>query len=281
MKNYFSYSLLQYKHSLILGEALNIGILFYFPNEKLLQFSFGNSHRIKAVYPDFDLSLFNSLVNTFKRKLVDSSNIFINQELHEGLKSYIQNYLSSENSSALQFSDPVISKNTFLYNQDTINHYSRQLLPGIITERPSVIKHNEHFIIKEYIGYVIEKDRNLERKIQRNKEISVEGMIWKFDVAWEFDSLNLVKPVSFDLTDELTIQSKSAYIHGLLSVLNTYSVSNNCRFDLLFSKPRDRKLFKVYDNAVKIIDSAKSPKRIIEQNNWPSYFEETVNSLLQ
>jgi hypothetical protein len=45
------YSILQYKHSLALGEILNVGILFYFPEEKQFEFALGDASRLKAIYP--------------------------------------------------------------------------------------------------------------------------------------------------------------------------------------------------------------------------------------
>jgi hypothetical protein len=59
MSNYFTYSVLQYKHSLALGEILNVGILFYFPDDGCFEFINGDGSRVKSVYPDFDNSLFN------------------------------------------------------------------------------------------------------------------------------------------------------------------------------------------------------------------------------
>ena len=280
MKRHFSYSVLQYKHSLVLGEALNVGILFYFPEENMLEFVFANGHRAKSIYPDFDPVLFNSLIQTLKRKLTKQGKLLLSADLNEGLKSYIQTFILGENASALQFSVPVLTLSTFPTIQETIRFYSNQLLPGIITEKPAVMRYNEHLIIKEYVGYVFEKHQDLEKKIKRNEEITEKGLSWKFDVAWRYNSFNLVKPVSFDLSDEQSIQTKATTVHGLLSVLGSYGKKNNCRFDLLLAIPKNPRLFRLYDNAVSIIDSAKAPKRLITQDKWPAYYQETIDALL-
>ena len=63
MNKVLTYSILQYKHSLLLGEAINIGVLFYFPEENHLEFAYGTSTRARAIYEDFDTTLFNSLIS--------------------------------------------------------------------------------------------------------------------------------------------------------------------------------------------------------------------------
>ena len=59
MNTQFEYSVLQYKHSPSLGEAINIGLLFSFPRENKIHFVIGNTNRLKCVYPNFDTSIFN------------------------------------------------------------------------------------------------------------------------------------------------------------------------------------------------------------------------------
>lgn len=54
MVKQLTYNILQYKHSQLPGEALNVGILFFFGPEETPHFVTGNFHRVKAAYADFD-----------------------------------------------------------------------------------------------------------------------------------------------------------------------------------------------------------------------------------
>ena len=47
----YTYSILKYQHSALLGESLNIGVLIYFPFEDKFVFKYSrNLSRVKAVY---------------------------------------------------------------------------------------------------------------------------------------------------------------------------------------------------------------------------------------
>jgi hypothetical protein len=264
-----------------LGEAINIGVLFYFPDTHHLEFSYGNNTRVKSIYNDFDATLFNSLINTIKAKLKSQNDLFRSNDLDADLKEYINNYVLAETESSLQFSDPIITKNTFSNFNDAIKFYSSKLLPGIITGNPSIIRYNDSFIIKTFAGYLFKKNKEeIERKLKKNFEIKDKGFNWKFNFAWQFESLNLVKPVAFDLNDELDIQSKSAQLLGYLSIFKNYAQRNDCRFDLLVSEPRERSLYDAYDNVLNLLYKFEVPKRIIKQDSWENYSKETIAALL-
>lgn len=281
MNRFITYSILQYKHSLVLGEAINIGILFYFPDNKHLEFAFSNNTRVKSIYDDFDASLFNSLISTIKAKLKTQNDLFKSSDLEIGLKEYIHNHVLAETESSLQFTEPVITKNTFNNTHDAVNFYSSKLLPGLITESPTTIRHNESFILKSYIGYLFRKNKaEIENKLHRNIEIESEGFTWKFEYGWKANTLNLVKPVSFDLENNQGIQYKSVQLYGYLSLFKSHALRNSNRFDLLISEPQNRNLFKAYDNVIHVLETLDVPKRIIPQADWECYSKETIETLL-
>ena len=74
------YSVLQYKHSALLNEAINVGVLFYFPEDtKKLYFRYATPDRIRAIYTGFDLSYYNALFKLIKNSVEKS--IIDHQEL--------------------------------------------------------------------------------------------------------------------------------------------------------------------------------------------------------
>lgn len=286
MNKHFSYSILQYKHSLTLGEVLNVGVLFHFPSSEHtrdhIEFVFGNGYRAKSIYPHFDTSLFNSFLKTINKKIVDANNLYQAEALNEGFREFIHKYILAEDASALQFTEPFSVVNSFKNNGQAVKSFSEFLLPGIVTEHPKITKHNEAFIVRKYLGYIFENHNkeDVQDKLIKNKIITNEnGVNLKFEIAWQNGSLNLVKPVSFDLNNTLSIQNKAAEIKGYLEWFTETAKKDNLNFDFLIAKPQNRSLYKIYDTCLKSIDETKAPKRLFVDNEWEEYSEYTFEQL--
>ncbi len=137
MSNLFSCSILQYHHSQLLGESLNVGMLFYFADEPHLYFTTGNINRVKAAYPNFDITLFNAVVRSIRSKLVFARQSHLVHESKTFLfKDYIFDNILAADAIALQFSEPVAAVNSFGSPREAIESYTRIFLPGSSMERP-------------------------------------------------------------------------------------------------------------------------------------------------
>lgn len=146
MTNTFTYSILQYKHSLLLGEAINLGVLFSFPHYEHLQFVSGNTNRVKSVYPEFNKGLISNIFNSIEKKTKDEGkSLFKCINSNGNLKDYIHRNFLQEDASALQFTEPISVADTFDNYKNTINTFSQLLLPGLIIRKPNLIRHNEDF----------------------------------------------------------------------------------------------------------------------------------------
>ena len=287
----FTYSVLQYKHSLVLGEAINVAILFQFQAEEKVEFVAGNAHRLKAIYPDFDQTVYNYLIKSIERKLRDeSSSLFRSVNINNDFKKYISGAILPEDSTVLQFQEPVnvlggkADGNTEEQIEKIVDEFSKLLLPGIVTKKPEVIRHNEYFLMKKFTSYIFERHKDLEKSFIKNHVIKTRvnnrDIELKFDLAWENDSTNFVKPISFDLTEEKAIQDKSAINYGYLNLLGDYAKNNNYRFDFIVSEPQNRDLYKSYENALGLLELSNAPKRIVTEKELNDYSEETIERLL-
>lgn len=216
MSTYFTYSVLQYKHNLVLGEVLNVGILFHFPLESRFEFVKGDGYRAKAIYPDFDNTLFNAYIKNITSKIKNHVDIFNTQSDKSDFARYIHQNILAEDAAGLVFNAPVQVKAYYDTIQHVVNEYSKLLLPGINTEKPTVVKHNEQYIIRTFQGYFQDKYKDIEKKITRNKTIKTKHFDIKFDLSFEKEKQYLIKPLSFDLTDESSIQSKAAITYSHL-----------------------------------------------------------------
>jgi len=278
LKKTFSYSILQYKHSLLLNEAINVGILFAFREDEFLHFESGNLSRIKLIYPNFDTSLVNKILKNIESKSKIETRGLLNIFYTAKTEEDFQRALLREDDSALQFTQPKNLSYPFDDTQKIIEQFTDLLLlnhEGLYQRN----KHNENYILRAYNHYLFSKDKSLEKFISRNRIVESNDIKLKFDVSWKNGTTNLVKAVSFDLKEEQEIQNKSITYFGYLTKLKEYAVDNGIRYDLLLWYPQEKKLFKEYDKAVKTIQSAVAPIKIVPPEELEKYSKDTVVAL--
>lgn len=287
MNNQILYSILQYRHSLIAGEVLNVGILFSFPQEGKIKFVAGNLQRIKSIYPNFDINLPVKINTNINNKIIrldsETDTLFTKKVIYsadteESLNDYIKKYILLEDSTSLQFSTPFTAVDVFKDTQKTIDEYAKVLLPDFISKK-DLNKHNEHFIIKQFSERLIKRNIVIEHRFSRNRVVAADGVKLNFDFAWKNGSTHLIKPISFDLKEEREIQSKSVQFYGYFDLLEKEAKRNDYVFDLLLWKPQDERLFKSYQNAIDVIKKAKAPLKIITEEELPKYTDDTAEEL--
>lgn len=280
MNKYFTYSILQYKHNLILGEVINVGILFYFKKDNHFEFVRGNGQRAKAIYPDFDITLFNGYINTITKKIKTQVDLF-NKEIDKSdFRNYIHQYILAQDASGLIFKEPVSVEFSSGDISEIVEKYSQLLLPGIITDTPKVIfKHNENFILKTFQSYLLKNNIIIEKKFRKNQIINTPHFNIKFDLSWKFETTNFIKPLSFDISDENIIQNKAAILYSYLTDLKEFAKKNNTRFDILIAPPQEINYRREFENALDFIDSVRISKRLVNQSDWEKYSEETSSLL--
>src|SRR5947207_1342032 len=130
MNKYFTYSVLQYKHSLILKEAVNVGIIFFFNDDKKTSFVYDDSSRVRSLYSNFDASLYNSTVKYISQKAnkVYKTNVdFANAKY---VSDFINSNLLPEDETVLQFSEPLTSIK-ISSDEQTVYDFSELLIPGL------------------------------------------------------------------------------------------------------------------------------------------------------
>src|SRR6266516_1915982 len=163
MPTSFTYSVLQYRHSLVLGEAINVGILFQFPTEEKLEFVSGNAYRLKSIYPNFDHTVYNYLIKSIEKKIKEGNeSLFRSLNAKSDFKRYINSAILSEDATVLQFQEPVnvlnnrgnIGKSDRI--EKIVDEFTKLLLHEVIIKKPEIIRHNEHFLIKKFTSYIFE-----------------------------------------------------------------------------------------------------------------------------
>jgi hypothetical protein len=280
MSNYFIYSVLQYKHSLALGEILNVGILFYFPADLKFEFVTCDSTRAKLIYPDFNNSLYGSYFKAIKKKVVSHVDLFTEQIEDIDFSQYVHKYILAADAAGLVFREPVRVKNVFGDNQIAINEYSKLLLPGVNVQKPKIEKHNEFYILKTFTNYLSHNNISIDKNLGKSETIKTKHFNIKFDFSWHNTSKNFIKPLSFDLNEENSIQNKAAIFYSYITDLKSSSNSKRYNFDFLIAKPQDESLIKPYENALDFISSATGNRRLIFEEDLPNYSQEVIDCLL-
>jgi hypothetical protein len=266
----------------VLGEAINVGVLFYFSNAENLEFVATNAHRPKLVYTNFDNASFKNYLQIIENKIKEKVTLFNQLSNYKNLDVYIHEHIIKDDVDGLIFQQPIHVKNVFKSNQEAIEQYTKLLLPGIQLENPIITKHNDNYIIKKFHTYIHNKDVKALEKITKNRNVETKHVKLKFDYVWNNSNNDnvFIKPLSFDLADALSIQTKSATYLGYLTHLSEYAKTTNARFDFLVTKPQNSSLTNDFNNALDLLSYAKdTPKIFIIEDKWEKYSDEIISSL--
>jgi|GEM_PF-1259880 len=108
------YSILQYRHSLLREEKFNIGITFYFPeiDNKIIFYTSPKIEILKGIYPNIDYKTLILHINYITSN-INNNKIHPHLDLAIDLsfKLFLKQFVLLEDSTVLQFSDPVIISN--------------------------------------------------------------------------------------------------------------------------------------------------------------------------
>lgn len=288
MSNFFSYSVLQHHYSSFIDEVVNVGVLFFFPTERIIKFQIGNLDRLKCLYSDVDVVAIEGIAESIEYQI---SKEFFRQSLFTVFfnEEELHTTFLKPDDSALQFTKPKKSLYPSSDIYQIISDYCKLLLPSTKLKADEITKprFNEQYIKNRYIGTILSRNKGLENFIRRNRVIESNGLKLEFDYGWKnnhlnsvkADHLNLVKAVSFDLKKEDHIQNKAVQYFGYLTKFKDYAETNNLRYDLLVWKPQERELQDDYFRAIDVLESANANKKIVTEEIFEEYTEDSYQGL--
>ena len=281
----YTYSLLQYHHSQVLGEVLNIGLLVYFKNKNEFRFLYPEKLiRLRFAYPNVPEKTIKAYYRTFQdrvNKLNHQQELYSPIDISESLSKLIDSEFLPSDSSALQFSK---SKKAISYTND-VEKISNQLynLYFTVFEQDDTTTNRvlEIDLLNKYKSFLQFYEHHSTPKIPNtiiyDYEVKfTDTKYFKSEIAWKNGTItNLVKPISFDLIKPENLTSKAYRYFGQFTDLDSYAINNNYRFDILLGKPKNKDLFVRYDDAIKLLQQPKSVK-LIEENEIRKYSEVTI-----
>lgn len=282
MNKQLIYSILQYKHSPVLREAINVGILFFFPEESTkVRFHFTDATRIRPIYKDFDVRYFHAVLKIIQANIEKyADNIYATSIQASNFRKFINDFVLKEDDSALQFSDIQFAINSFSSTEKAVEAYTHLLLPLSEKKDQEVIKRDERVILKKFRTRLLSIKPELEGHLKKDVEITTEDVSLKFEFAWKNGSLNLVQPLSFDLQDKHAIQKKTAEFCSYLNWLGNLTQTKNYRIDLLLSEPHHHELQDAYQKSLKLLEKSGSNKKLVTFDEIDNYADSAADYLL-
>jgi hypothetical protein len=282
--NFYTYCILKYKHSPYLDESINIGVLIYFEDTQRFLFKYSKTlNRVKSIYDNVP----EKTVKEYIRQIDKHLNIYQNTldsifPLNDlNLKSFLTRHILPNDSTVLQFShfkteslrgfsedfiEKIVLDNVFIDDIKVQNHQSQE--PKIISKLLSSLKESG---LNEY--------RHKTNRFQEDYVLTNEtGNEFKFDIAWQNGTLNLVKPIGFDLKEGIGIANKAHKNFGQFYDLQIEAEKNNLCYDLILGKPTNKNLFKDYDHAVKLLLNIKN-SRLIDADDLNEYSKKVIKAI--
>lgn len=282
MTKTFKYSVLKYVHSQFLGEELNIGIIFLFPNQNKLVFQHPSKvSKFKNIYRGFPELNIKEYLKVFKNAC---QNIFI--ENNYDLDKIINDNFIVKDSSSLRFTP---EKSVVLYSDDSdkiVDQYFRlyfpEEFPNETQDENSLNKIKRIYdrqISTSYKNLLSKKDKEIIKFLKPPIEIKSDLAHFRSDLVWQNHTTNAVKGLSLDLLSEDSITDKALLYNAKLNYLANEANDKNIRFDLIIAEPSLPSLKGAYENALEILHDIKAPKEIITPESLDAYTQRTILEL--
>ncbi len=278
----YKYSVLHYKHSAVLGESLNIGVLIYFEQDNSLFFTHSSRlARLKSVYENVSeksIKYYLKLIKSNVSKLGSNIDSFFISDIDNSFESFISNYILPRDGSALQFSK---IRNNFQYDKS-----NKQIIDYLVStylfENTESRANKDYALAKKFYENIKKElggdlNPNLFQKNYKLKNDS--GVEFRFNYAWQNKHWHLVKPLNFDLVDAKNISEKTHRNIGLVIDLEEKARDKDLKFDFLVGKPTKRELYKEYEHSLYLLEKFEY-SNIIEEDNIKNYSREAINSII-
>jgi hypothetical protein len=267
-----------------LEESLNIGVLIYFHNTQKFIFKYSKTlSRIKSIYDGVPEKTIKEHIRQIDKFLIkyqkDKENLFPLDSLD--LNQFLSQKVLPNDSSVLQFCK---------FKTEFVRGFSEEFLKSIILDRFFVedIKVSKYFsqeprlINNLFKNLKLSGFENFKNRNSRFKEDYIltneSGTEYKFDVAWQNGTLNLIKPIGFDLKEARNIANKAHKNFGQFYDLREEAISQGLRYDLIIGKPSNKNLFKEFDHSIELLSTLKHVS-IVDESKLKEYSEKIISAI--
>ena len=273
----YKYSVLKYRPSYWLDEQVNIGLLFLFPEDGKVEFLYPTQlKRIHDLFPESNISLVKSYLSAFK---IRSNEISKQKELFElSFESILREEFLIPDANAFFFS----SWKTGFYETPTklLDFYSKSYFSNYYRFKKENNR-DETWISNQFSTYL--KRKSVEKFHLFKREVNLKNNIAhaSFDYSWQNGTLNLVKPLGFDLQSPDSILDKSNLWLGKITCLKPLIDKENYRVDFLVSEPdkQNLQLNESFKNALGVLENLDIDKKIVYVKELHSYIDNALEKV--
>ena len=296
MKNYFSYCFIRYSHSVMLEEAINVGMVFLFPEQRRVVTKFPKKFKgLDCLYAGFDEPMVKQYFDLIQSKLEQfdgTDRSFTDKFALSSVRDYIYNNIIVDDESSIQISE---IKSAVLYSQNIdkiseeifisyFNHYksfelplevaTHKIMEQEISAEESMASQFEKLLVQRNVNV----DKLFERQVHFKSELTDTEVI--FDYAWNSDRTeNFFKALNLNLNSKKRIQDRALALNGGVHVLDMENaLPNNSKLNFVVAPPQPR-LERYFDSAIRILEKSSSNTRVILEKDLPQYTEEVAQSL--
>lgn len=275
MKGQFYYAPLYYIHSQALGERLSVGVLLVFPGELKAIFKYPSSlQRLTHTYSQAPDKLLRKFFQSIEAKC---EQISVRPDLFDQgyFTKLSPSHFLQPDDSALRF-DNFHTGVLFDSPEEVATHFAK-LYIGSYTAGEKEDRRDDNFLSRKFKDILRSQAPDLWRsgKIKEDFVVKSNNIDYQFPFAWKNGSLNLVRPISFDVKREETIHRKAERYFGQFSLLKEDAEKNNWKIDVLIAPPHAKHLFKSFNQAVEILQRP-SIVRLHEEKDLQGYVKQTI-----
>lgn len=271
----FKYAALKYRSAYDLGEQVNIGLLFIFPDEQRVAFIHpGSFQRLNQTFPDVDLNGLKRDLRAFSRQAqILCTNTSIN--LFSDFDQITTKYFLAPDASALFFGE--WKSGFYTQSEAVIKHYEAHYF-SYYKQSVETGKRDEEYLKNKALQAL--KGRHEQYGFLKHNVILQNSLVHaQFDFAWQNGKLNLVRPLGFDLKTNDGIQNKSLLWFGKLSNLKENLTLEQTEVHFLLSEPNSKALHNAFEAAKTVLLSLPIQKRIILEKDIEAYTDQIIETI--
>ena len=265
----YEFSILRYVHDTLTGEFINVGVVLYCEEQKIVTAKCRNTYaRVSAVFPNLNSSNFRKTMKLIQNEFDEIDNA-LNSELPlleiKSLQTLLHRVLPKDDSSlqwapvAAGISLDIQSEVNELYSR-YVSHYDAASVRDRRTEQDiwkDFKKTLEEFHLIDHF---------------QPKRISVKDDEVEFKHSWKNGIWHCIEPISFDLSDGDYFKDKAhRWLGQLSSIQNT---KDEFKVYLLVSPPSDELLKPAFDKALSILRKIPVDNEIYLEEEAPRLAEE-------
>jgi Protein of unknown function (DUF3037) len=256
----YQFAILRYRHSVTEGELVNIGIVMWLPSEKIIRYKLNERYsRLSKFFAEFDGSSYRQMLRRLNQHFSRTST-----------KEYQERLFARHSDEAVDFLGPLmVSDDSCFQWSETMAGISEkpelrleELYHELITRHETAHRERrDEDDIWQNVNLRLQQP-GLSDKVRTDFEIRGKEYSYRFKACWQNGMIQVLEPISFDLSRPSDIVEKANMWSGRLFNLQ------NSQFKMtgIVSPPANRELLSDYERALRILRTSPRVRKILPES---------------